>query len=116
MHSLASQGRRALTGGLAAFRYCSTDSDDEPDADSGEVADLEDLGGPARRSATGGRAADGAPSTSDREAAMSGADATAGPKDMLTPQLRAALGKQGYKLVGATRHTFCSQLNSSLHT
>lgn len=105
MHSSASERGRALTGGLAEVRYCSTDSDDEPEEDSGEVADLEDLGGPARRNATGGRAADGAPSTSGREAATSGIDASAGPKEMLSPPLRAALGKQGYKLVGAAHHT-----------
>ncbi|CAL8466621.1 g6157 [Coccomyxa elongata] len=90
-----------IEGNAQSDGYCSTDSEDEPDGGSGEVADLEDLGGPARKNATGGRAADGAPSTSGREATISGADATAGPKDMLTPQLRAALGKQGYKLVGS---------------
>ncbi len=61
------------------------------------MADLEDLAGPASRNGVGDRAA----STSGRAAADIGADAATGPKEMLTPPLRAALGKQGYKLVGA---------------
>ena len=72
------------------------------------MADLEDLAGPVSRNGVGDRAA----STSGRAAADIGADAAAGPKEMLTPPLRAALGKQGYKLVGALlnnpRHLRCS--------
>ena len=79
-----------------ARRYCTTDSDDEAEQE-GEVADLEDLAGPARRIASVDRAA----STSGQAAARTGADDAAGPKEMLSPPLRAALGKQGYKLVGA---------------
>ncbi|BDA41096.1 S-adenosyl-L-methionine-dependent tRNA 4-demethylwyosine synthase [Coccomyxa sp. Obi] len=95
------EGAAQIEGDARSDGYCSTDSDDEREQDSGEVGDLEDLGGPASRNANGGRTADGAPSTSGREAATTGADANAGPKEMLSPPLRAALGKQGYKLVGS---------------
>ena len=61
------------------------------------MADLEDLAGPARRNASG----DSTASSSRQAAARTGADDVAGPKEMLSPPLRAALGKQGYKLVGA---------------
>ena len=79
------------------------------------MADLEDLGGPARRNAPGARATDGSPSTSGGDAAVSGADAAAGPKEMLTPPLRAALGKQGYKLVGATHLTTIFKIDGNIH-
>jgi len=66
------------------------------------VADLEDLAGPARRGTARDDAANGnSPSSSGRGAANGGAEAAAGPREMLTLPLRAALGKQGYKLIGA---------------
>ena len=76
--------------GLHRCRYCSTDSEKEGEA---EVADLEDLGGPVERS---GRKAN----PSATSAADGGEDAR---KQMLSPPLRAALGKQGYKLIGVAR-------------
>ena len=77
--------------GVHWCRYCSTDSEKEGEA---EVADLEDLGGPAERS--GRNANPGATSAAD-----GGEDAR---KEMLSPPLRAALGKQGYKLIGMASH------------
>ena len=58
------------------------------------MADLEDLGGPVGRS---GRNTN----TSATSTADGGEDAR---KQMLSPPLRAALGKQGYKLIGVARH------------
>lgn len=56
-----------------------------------QVADLEDLAGPAKQ-----------PAAKADASAASAADAgNIEPKPMLSPPLRAALSKQGYKLVGA---------------
>jgi hypothetical protein len=66
---------------------CSTDSDKE---EEGQVADLEDLGGPAKQAA----------SNMDHRSASHGSGGTDERKQMLSPPLRAALGKQGYKLIG----------------
>jgi hypothetical protein len=71
--------------------YCSTDSDDDREP---ALADMEDLGDPGRRSAPPELAASRAPSG---RASTSGQDQ---PREMLTPPLRAALSKQGYKLIG----------------
>lgn len=64
------------------------------------MADLEDLAGPARRGAAGGREQGSSPSGSGRGTADGATEAAAGPREMLSPPLRAALGKQGYKLIG----------------
>ena len=62
------------------------------------MADLEDLAGPAKQ-------------PRGKADASAASDASAGslePKQMLSPPLRAALSKQGYKLVGAgLTHTTC---------
>lgn len=54
------------------------------------MADLEDLGGPAKQAA----------SRRDHASASLGSAGTDERKQMLSPPLRAALGKQGYKLIG----------------
>lgn len=62
---------------------------------------MEDLGGPLRRSAPADKAA--APSSAANAISASGKEHLpmgAPPKEMLSPPLRAALSKQGYKLVG----------------
>lgn len=64
------------------------DSEEEGEA---EVADLEDLGGPAKQARAKG----------DGNAASAASTGGIEPKQMLSPPLRAALSKQGYKLVGA---------------
>lgn len=82
--------------------YASSDSDDEGDGgETGKgVADIEDLAGALK----GGRAA--AAATAAAEPSPSGlAAAENGPKEMLTPVLRASLSKQGYKLIGNARPT-----------
>ena len=56
-----------------------------------EVADLEDLAGPATQ----------ARAKADASAASAASAIDVEPKQMLSPPLRAALTKQGYKLVGA---------------
>ena len=55
------------------------------------MADLEDLAGPAKHSRA----------ESDPSAASAAVAIPIEPKQMLSPPLRAALSKQGYKLVGA---------------
>lgn len=73
-------------------------SDDEEDADkenraaaagSDDDIDMEDLGG---------RALSGKLASTSQAAPVS--QDTAAPREMLTPALRANLGKQGYKLIG----------------
>lgn len=54
------------------------------------MADLEDLGGPAKQAA----------SKRDHASASLGSAGIDERKQMLSPPLRAALGKQGYKLIG----------------
>ena len=69
------------------------------------MADLEDLGGPAKQPRA-------------KADVISASEASTGnlePKQMLSPPLRAALSKQGYKLVGAaltctTQTYLCSLL------
>ena len=55
------------------------------------MADLEDLGGPAKQPRA----------EAEANAASEASAGNLEPKQMLSPPLRAALSKQGYKLVGA---------------
>ena len=82
----------------ASQGYATSDEEEDSDTDSEQQAaaagsdddiDMEDLGGRL----LSGKAA------STSQAAPNSQDA-AGPREMLTPALRANLGKQGYKLIG----------------
>ena len=77
----------SLTAGHAeeAGSASDDDSEDGDDHEAAKAADMEDLAGPFSKQSPQQIAAIGAPGQ---------------PKPMLTPVLRASLGKQGYKLIG----------------
>lgn len=94
----------------ASQGYATSDEEDDSDSEQQAAAagsdddiDMEDLGG---RLLSG-------KSASTSQAAPDSKDA-AGPREMLTPALRANLGKQGYKLIGKLMLLTCLHIHLSL--
>ena len=76
----------ASEGDQEEWGFATEDEDSDADTEAATAADMEDLAGPFSKQKSNQIAAVSLPGQ---------------PKPMLTPVLRASLGKQGYKLIGA---------------
>ena len=94
----------------ASDGYCTSDADSSEQAgaaEPGATSDIEDLAG---RTASAGRAGPAGSGKAGGNQHMEPGSA-APMRDMLTPALRGALSKQGYKLIGGAEKTLSGLLS-----